>query len=186
MAMTATTHGGSLADIFLMPGEYFVGTGQHKVHTVLGSCVSITLWHPALRVGAMSHFLLPCRAPDSARALDGHYGEEVMCLMMRELARRQVAVAECDAKLFGGAEMFGAHLGGQPVGVGRKNGEAARALLACHGIAIRSESLFGAGHRRLIFDLSNGDVWLRQSTPPPAAVAPGQRPAPAGSRLAAG
>ena len=45
-------------DVFLMPGEHFVGDARHRIRTLLGSCVSITLWHPQRRVGAMSHFLL--------------------------------------------------------------------------------------------------------------------------------
>jgi hypothetical protein len=33
-------------DIFLMPGDVFVGDEQYRVRTLLGSCVSVTLWHP--------------------------------------------------------------------------------------------------------------------------------------------
>jgi chemotaxis protein CheD len=46
--------------------------------------------------------------------------------------------------------------------VGRKNGEAARKLLLDHGIPVVSESLYGIGHRQIIFDVSNGDVWAYQ------------------------
>jgi chemotaxis protein CheD len=46
--------------------------------------------------------------------------------------------------------------------VGRRNGEAARERLAHHGIPVVKESLFGIGHRQIIFDVSKGDVWARQ------------------------
>ena len=49
--------------------------------------------------------------------------------------------------------------------IGQKNGEAARSLLAEHGIPIVSESLFGAGHRQVVFDIATGDVWVRQVRP---------------------
>lgn len=45
-------------EVYLLPGEYFVGDARYRIRTVLGSCVSITLWHRRLRIGAMSHFLL--------------------------------------------------------------------------------------------------------------------------------
>ena len=48
-----------VTNIFLLPGEHFTGDARHRISTLLGSCVSITLWHPQLQVGAMSHFLLP-------------------------------------------------------------------------------------------------------------------------------
>ena len=58
--------------------------------------------------------------------------------------------------------MFPAHTHKESTHVGRKNGEAARKLLQPHGIPMVSESLFGIGHRQIIFDVSNGDVWAYQ------------------------
>ena len=40
-----------LIDIFLQPGEYFVGDADYQIRTMLGSCVSMTLWHPGKRIG---------------------------------------------------------------------------------------------------------------------------------------
>ena len=61
--------------------------------------------------------------------------------------------------------MFSAHTRDERLHVGRKNGEAARQLLLHHGIPLVSESLFGIGHRQIIFDISNGDVWANQIQP---------------------
>ena len=149
-------------EIVLWPGEHFVGDARHRICTLLGSCVSITLWHPRYRIGAMSHFLLPSRGGDAPGQLDGRYGEEVMCIMLAKLAAVHVNPAECVGKIFGGGNMFPSHGRADARKVGIKNGEAARALLRAHRIPIVSESLFGNGHRRIIFDVSNGDVWARQ------------------------
>ena len=149
-------------EVFLQPGEHFVGDARHRIRTLLGSCVSITLWHPAHRVGAMSHFLLPNRGDPASGGLDGRYGEEVMWLMAQELAKVEVRPVECVGKIFGGGNMFPKHTRSDARNVGIKNGEAARALLHTHGIPIVSENLFGVGHRQIIFDISNGDVWARQ------------------------
>ena len=154
-----------LMDLFLQPGEFIVADASYKLRTLLGSCVSITLWHPQTRTGGMSHFLLPSRG--SARRpkrLDARYGDEAMRLMLEEFAQLGIDPAQCQGKVFGGGNMFPgvAHPGGL---VGQRNGEAALALLAEHGIPILSESLFGVGHRQIIFDVSNGDVWSSQIAP---------------------
>jgi chemotaxis protein CheD len=151
-----------MIEVVLQPGEHFVGDARHRIRTLLGSCVSITLWHPLQRVGAMSHFLLPSRAAASGSGLDGRYGEEVMWIMLQELASVNVKPAECVGKIFGGGNMFPGQTRLDARNVGIKNGEAARALLQSQQIPIVSESLFGVGHRQIIFDISNGDVWARQ------------------------
>lgn len=156
---------GSAIDIFLQPGEYFVGDADYRIRTLLGSCVSITLWHSARCIGAMSHFLLSHRGAESATGLDGRYGEEALLLMLRELAQIDVRPGECEAKIFGGGNMFPLQTRKGGMNVGRKNGEAARTLLQSHGISIVSESLFGVGHRQIIFNVRSGDVWARQVRP---------------------
>ena len=164
-------------DVFLQPGEYCVGGAAHRIRTVLGSCVSVTLWEPTLRVGAMSHFLLATRGPrakpvDDLRGLelqtlDARYGDEALRLMLHDLALRKVAPAACRAKIFGGGNMFpGQQAAGGAPAIGHRNGEAARGLLRDYSIEVVSESLFGDGHRQIAFDVATGHVWARQIAPP--------------------
>jgi chemotaxis protein CheD len=161
----------NLLDIFLQPGELFVADSGFQIRTILGSCVSITLWHPLARVGGMSHFLLPTRAGSvSEDELDGRYGDEALALMFRDLKAAGVNPGNCQAKIFGGGNMFpgNQHARGQHakgIAVGKRNGEAARELLRQHNIEVVSESLFGIGHRQIIFDISKGDVWSKQVRP---------------------
>jgi chemotaxis protein CheD len=139
------------------------------MRTLLGSCVSITLWHPQACVGAMSHFLLPARGGSEAASsatLDPRYGDEALLLMLRALERRGVAASGCVAHIVGGGNMFPVQTARSPADlVGRKNGEAARAMLRRNAIRVASESLFGMGHRRVSFDLATGRVASRQVTP---------------------
>jgi chemotaxis protein CheD len=153
----------------LQAGQCCVGGASHRMRTVLGSCVSITLWHPRRRVGAMSHFLLPSRRGPIKR-LDGHYGEEALWLMLRGLARFGVNPQECQAKIFGGGNMFPQQTRSAAETVGEKNGALARSLLSAYRLPLVCENLFGIGHRQLHFDVSNGDVWVRQIVP--AEIAP--------------
>ncbi len=151
-----------VVDVFLQPGEYFVGDAECRIRTVLGSCVSVTLWHPVRRIGAMSHFVLVERGAEAMLMIDSRYGNEAIWLMLHELVAMRVEPSQCQAKIFGGASMFDRKGRGDLLHVGKRNGEAARNLLRSHGIPIVSESLFGAGHRQVIFDIASGDVWVRQ------------------------
>jgi len=155
--------GPGVAEVMLMPGDYFVGDAGYRPRTLLGSCVSITLWHRAQRIGAMSHFLLAARTCHD-EGIDGRYGDEALQLMTIKLATFGVNAAECEAKIFGGASMMAGGLN-DTVQVGQKNGTAARLLLRQAGIAVVSESLYGHGHRNIIFDIASGDVWARQIKP---------------------
>ena len=164
--------GGVVNEVFLKPGEYAVGDASCRIRTVLGSCISIALWCPGLQVGAMSHCLLPSRGRVGVRdarglelrGLDARYADEALHLMLHELERRNAHAAACSAKIFGGGNMFPGQRGAG-VPVGRRNGEAARKLLKAHGIDVVSESLFGDGHRQIVFDIATGDVWARQLPP---------------------
>ena len=159
-----------LIDVFLQPGELFVGDAQFQIRTVLGSCVSITLWHPVAKIGGMTHFLLPSRSMgEAAGALDCRYGNEALQVMFQELLQLGIEPAQCEAKIFGGANMFPGTARASGITVGQRNGEAARDLLQALDISVISESLFGNGHRQIIFDVSTGDVWSRQL---PSALVP--------------
>ena len=128
----------------------------------------MTLWSPLKRIGAMSHFLLATRggAPGGLPlGLDAKYGDEALDLMLHELSRMKVKASQCQAKIFGGGDMFPTHKTNGTLAVGRRNGEAARSLLLAHRIEVVSESLFGAGHRQIAFDIGSGHVWSRQVPP---------------------
>ncbi len=156
----------NLIDIFVQPGEYFVADADYQLRTMLGSCVSITLWHPATRQGAMSHFLLPTRgASKPKRELDARYGDEAVQLMLTDFRRMGIPTAQCEGKIFGGGNMFPGRSRPGGINVGQRNGEAALTLMREHDIPVVSESLFGLGHRQIIFDVSNGDVWSHQVMP---------------------
>ena len=113
----------------------------------------------------MSHFLLARRGPRTTGPLDARYGEESLELMLDALAKEHVFPAQCEAKIFGGGNMFPDQNPGGTIHVGRDNGEAARRLLQAQGIHVVSESLFGVGHRQIAFDVATGHVWVRLMHP---------------------
>ena len=145
-------------EIFLQPGEFWFGDRDTRIRTLLGSCVSITMWHPRLRIGGMCHFMLPERGVRAcADGLDGRYAGDAIALFLRELRAAHTRPQDYQVKLFGGGRMFRSrHAAGAPAAldVGTRNVEAARTLLRTHGFRVRAAHVEGEGHRNLIFDVA--------------------------------
>ena len=72
--------GDDIREVFLQPGGFYFGGGRTRISTLLGSCISITLWHPARRIGGMCHFMLPTRGQPAGAPLDGRYADEALAL----------------------------------------------------------------------------------------------------------
>jgi len=149
---------GSGIDIFLHPGDWYFGDRNTRIRTMLGSCVAVTLWHPELKVGGMCHYLLPANSRPRDR-LDGRYGDQAVELLVAEVKKIGAPIREYEVKLFGGATMLST-LGGE-CSVAERNVRAAKTLVLGHGLRVVAQSLGGTAYRRLIFNLADGDVWVR-------------------------
>ncbi|MFA7268759.1 MAG: chemotaxis protein CheD [Sterolibacterium sp.] len=145
--------------VFLNAGEFHFGTAPLQLATLLGSCVTVTLWHPRRQIGGMCHFLVPKRTRQPGMALDGHFADEAFALFDQAILRNGCRPEEFQAKLFGGGDMFSGT--NSNLSVGEQNILAARSLLKQRGIPLLAEHAGGAGHRKLIFDLATGEVQMR-------------------------
>ena len=145
--------------VVLSPGDFYFGGGRTRISTLLGSCVSITLWHPRKRIGGMCHYMMTERNRAPGTPLDGRYASEAFELFLNEVAAAGTRPSEYQAKLFGGANMFGGHASGK-MEIGQRNVELGRTLLASRNIALMAEHVAGNGRRKLHFDLWSGNVWL--------------------------
>ncbi|WP_433046899.1 chemotaxis protein CheD [Dactylosporangium sp. CS-033363] len=157
-------------DVFLYPGGFHFGAAGTRISTLLGSCVAVCLWHPALRIGGMCHFMLPGRGDGrlaspgrgdgrfaSPGRGDGRFADGAFALFRAELARTGTEPGQYRAKVFGGAAQTS---GGK---VAAANVRAALTLLDRYGFAVLVRDTGGTGARFLRFDLDTGDVWLRRN-----------------------
>lgn len=153
-------------EIFLQPGDLYFGGKDTRIRTVLGSCVSLTFWHPKMLVGGMCHYMLPNRSMErrgiSSEALDGRYADEAIALLVKEIDAVGVSHREYQVKLFGGGNMFPGRTS-QVSNVGVRNVETARELVKKHHFNCVAEHLGGNGHRNVIFDVWNGHVWVKHA-----------------------
>ena len=149
-------------EIFLQPGEHFFGGRETRIHTVLGSCVSLVFWHPQMQMGGMCHYMLPGRPHGPAMVLDGRYADEAVELMLGEMrAHGAQPLREYQVKMFGGGNMFPFISRSDGDHIGSKNVLAAREILRRHDLDCVSEHVEGTGHRNLTFYVCNGQVALK-------------------------
>ena len=152
-------------DIYLQPGELYFGDRRVRLRTLLGSCVSVVLWHPQRRLGGMCHFLLPNRHRLPRAALDGRYGDEAIALLLQAGHAAGTRAEDYQLYLFGGGDMFPRFVRQPDSSVGERNVEAARRLIDRHGLQLHGEHVGGCGHRKLSFDIYSGQVDVRQLLP---------------------
>lgn len=151
-----------ILEVFLHPGDFHFGKQDTRIVTLLGSCVSITVWHPRLLVGGMCHYMLPSRGViPEGEGYDGRYGDEAMKLLMNHIWRLDADPRQFHAKLFGGANMFPLQCQKNEMNVGERNLEMAATLLERYEIPLKARHIGGDGHRKLMFDVWSGDVWLK-------------------------
>ncbi len=149
--------------VILHPGDFCFTSDRVHIHTLLGSCIAITLWHPQLHVGGMCHFTLPkCMMPRPAGTKpDGRYADDVIKMFKLEVAKYNTDIMEYEAKIFGGGNMIREQGTNIDDTVGTRNAAAAMQLLMTEGINILVAAVGEFGHRRVIFDVHKGEVWVR-------------------------
>ena len=150
----------TLHERYLEPGDFHFGAAPLRLKTLLGSCVTVTYWHPRLHLGGMCHIQLPRRRLRPADGeLDGHYADDAFLMFDQALARHGTHAHDYVVKLFGGGNMFSSGPA-RALDVGGKNLAAVRVELARRSLEPVTEHVGGSGHRKLVFDLASGHVWL--------------------------
>lgn len=178
-------------EFFLQPGDFYFGDRDTRIRTVLGSCVSITMWHPQKLIGGMCHYMLASRGQrrPAGEPPDGKYADEAMELFLNELRLSRTHPSEYQVKIFGAGNMFPNKNKSQdcsgctpqrayqdPVRnchrVHCRNHQVAYYLVEKHGFKIQAEHMGGEGHRQLLFDVWSGFAWKKHIPTPVAPLQP--------------
>ncbi|QYK03554.1 chemotaxis protein CheD [Shewanella zhangzhouensis] len=148
----------------LKPAELFYGNGDIIVHTLLGSCVAITIWHPGYKVGGMCHYLLPVRQhySNSNNHPPGHYGTDAIEYFLEKVKLKGLRPQSFEVKIFGGGNILhGVEQLEHAQNVAHVNVEQGRILLKRAGFNIKIEDVGGVRYRNVYFELISGDVWVQ-------------------------
>ena len=90
----------------VQPGAWSVDT-EKPLSTLLGSCVAVCLFDPALKIGGINHFMLPemgrSKYGDVDSLLSGNFAMEAL---LNALIGRGARKARLQAKAFGGGTII--------------------------------------------------------------------------------
>jgi chemotaxis protein CheD len=144
--------------------ELQVGIGEGILRTTgLGSCVGVTLYDYAAKIGGMAHVMLP----DSGIARGGainraKFADTAIPEMLERMVRLGASIGRIRAKLAGGAQMF-AFSGNQSelMRVGPRNVEKCREVLAKLGIPVVGEDTGGNYGRTIELLIDSGVLIVR-------------------------
>lgn len=148
-------------DIYLRPGEISFGKYNYRFRTLLGSCVAIVLWHPTLKIGGMSHTILPYKKVNQSidSNLLGKYADQAIDYFESEAKKFKTLLSDYQAKLFGGANLLDS-VSSQEFNIGEQNIHYIKLILQKKNIPIIAEDLGGNNHRKIYFTVWDGEVWL--------------------------
>lgn len=124
--------------VFLLPGEYLVSKQPHIISTLLGSCVSVCLFHPRHQFGGMNHYML---ASGPAGVRSGKYGDYAIGVLLQFMERACGSLSGVEAMIFGGANVVGNIGSGEQIG--ERNIALARETMKKNGIRVTREQVGG-------------------------------------------
>jgi len=124
-----------------------------QLHSIVGSCIGLTLYHKRLRVGGMAHIVLSCS--DGRSGSPGKFADTAIPYMIDELSKMGANPTGLEAKIAGGSNMFTST---GPIQIGQENARAVSELLKSRNIRLVGEHLGGNKGRRIHFDSQSGEL----------------------------
>ena len=128
----------------------------------LGSCLGITVYDPALRVGAMLHAMLPDSSIDRVKAAQNPFMfiDSGVPRLFHECYRLGAVKKRLIVKVAGGATSK-ANLEDDYFQIGRRNFVTLRQLFWRNNMLIKSYDVGGCSSRTMSLDIGSGSVQLK-------------------------
>ncbi|HHX51064.1 MAG TPA: chemotaxis protein CheD [Clostridia bacterium] len=128
----------------------------------LGSCVGIALWDPYEKMGGLAHIMLPDSRQFSNKSNPAKYADLAIPDMLEEMVRKGARRNAITAKIAGGAQMFSfPDKTISTLNIGQRNIEMTMNVLRSLNISLKGRHTGENYGRTMIFDPSNGDVYIR-------------------------
>jgi len=147
---------------FLKPGEIVFAKAPFVVSTLLGSCVSATIWHPHRLIGGMCHILLP---EQTIEGQDTKYAESAVEYFLSNILLCDTLPCEYELRIYGGGNMFPHIKKPAKSDVGNRNIRMMRYFLQKVGFILRKgmDDVGGENYRRLTLNVTTGEVNLNSN-----------------------
>ncbi len=149
----------SIIRIYLKPGKLYVADCPTIVTTLLGSCLSVTMFSPRHRIGAMCHAILP---NEKGFCWDPRYVDSSIMIMLKNFARLSIKPSSLLIKMFGGADIDTSEDGGKALSVGSRNIAAALRVIKERNLTLAASDVGGVKGRKIRFHSHTGEVYLQR------------------------
>jgi chemotaxis protein CheD len=153
----------NLAAHFLYPAAMFASRTPTLVNTILGSCVAVCLWDPALKIGGINHFMLPFW--NGQGLASPKYGNIAIDRLLEKMISMGSNAKTIRAKVFGGGEVIETNI--KQFHIGDRNIQVALEMLEELKIPIISQSVGGKLGRKIQFNTETSEVkhkFIQKST----------------------
>ncbi len=150
----------NVENIFLRPGEVYFSERPSIVSTVLGSCISVTMFCPERHIGAICHAMLP---EESAPGEAFRYVDSSILNMLKGFDRYGIPRSHIEVKLFGGANMLPpSQFKSRDGSVGKKNIEIAMRVVEREKLRLVASDLGNTHGRKIFFNTHTGEILLKR------------------------
>jgi chemotaxis protein CheD len=153
--------------VFLKAGEMHITAQPKLVVTLLGSCLSITMFNRRTKLGGICHSILP-RCERRTQCVEDcqeafKYVDCSILKMVRLFERHKVKRNEIEVKCFGGSKMFSRHsqVPGS-ISIGNQNIQTAKRIILSEGLSILAIDVGGLQGRKIFFYTDTGEVYLKR------------------------
>ena len=149
----ATADPSARRKVYLHPGQLFAAVQPSAVTTILGSCVSLCVWDPMLKIGGMNHYLLPFWVGDDIAS--PRFGTVAIETLIEKVLALGARKNHLRAKLFGGACVIEAFREREDH-IGIVNARLAENMLRLQAIPVVEQDLTGRRGRKVVFNTDDG------------------------------
>jgi len=126
----------------------------------LGSCIGITLYDKAKKIGGMAHVMLPTYKGFEGQNI-AKFADSAIIELINQLGRLGVGRNSVVAKIAGGAHMFGRTQSNDMLKIGERNAAASTAILQQLRIPIIANDTGGSKGRTIELNLENGALKIK-------------------------
>jgi len=128
----------------------------------LGSCIGVTLYDPAARVGGLLHFMLPESKIDVQKAQNNPwmFADTGVPLFFKEAYKLGAEKRRLQVKMAGGSQILDDN---GLFNIGKRNYTAVRKLFWMNNVLVNAEEVGGEVNRTVTIEVASGKVWLKTS-----------------------
>ena len=127
----------------------------------LGSCIGISLYDPARKIGGLLHIMLPDSTQARFSDNPAKFADTGIPLMINDIVALGASRSRLVAKIAGGAQMFAFSNATDIMRVGSRNAETCKLILRKNGIRVIAEDTGGNYGRTVSIDLSTGSYKVK-------------------------